>query len=122
MRGRPLVAAHREAWLAGLDRRDAMLGFSGPEFARMISESPTLLARLRELHDAREKALAESLDHDRTTARAAAAQIATVHRILFDEVLTRTARGEDDATIAREVGNVAERMFGLLESGLGALG
>ncbi|MEU0464082.1 TetR/AcrR family transcriptional regulator [Amycolatopsis sp. NPDC006131] len=122
VRGRPLVPAFRRAWRAGLERRDALLGFSGPEFARMVVESPTLLARLRELHEEREKALATALsDFDEDTARAAAAQIAGVHRLLFDEVLRRTAAGQAEPEIAAAVGRAGERMFDLLEAGLGSL-
>ncbi|MGI6874230.1 TetR/AcrR family transcriptional regulator [Amycolatopsis sp. 3B14] len=123
VRDRPLVPAFREAWFGGLERRDALLGFSGPEFARMVVESPTLLARLRELHEEREKALATALleEFDADTARAAAAQIAGVHRLLFDEVLRRTATGEQAAVVAEAVGRAGARMFDLLEAGLGAL-
>ncbi|WP_191245921.1 TetR/AcrR family transcriptional regulator [Amycolatopsis deserti] len=123
VRGRPLVAAFRRAWRAGLERRDALLGFSGPEFARMVVESPTLLARLRELHEEREKALAAALvdELDAVTARAVAAQIGSVTRLLFDEVLRRTADGEPEAQVVAAVGRAGERMFDLLESGLGSL-
>ncbi|GAB3565858.1 TetR/AcrR family transcriptional regulator [Amycolatopsis endophytica] len=126
VRGRPLVAAHRRAWFDGLERRDALLGFSGPEFAGMIVGSPTLLARLRELHEEREKALAEALhatvDVPAGVVRAAAAQIAGVYRLLFDEVLRRTAEREDEAEIVRAVEALAGQMFDLLETGLGKLG
>ncbi|MGW4590212.1 hypothetical protein ACWEKJ_23050 [Amycolatopsis thermoflava] len=89
----------------------------------MVVESPTLLARLRELHEEREKALATALleEFDADTARAAAAQIAAVHRLLFDEVLRRTATGEQAAVVAEAVGRAGARMFDLLEAGLGAL-
>ena len=122
VRGTPLVEAHRRAWFEALDRRDPLIGFAGPEFARMVLDSPTLLARLRELHEDSERVLAESLDLDEATARAAAAQIATVNRLLFHEVLRRTAKGEPAAGIAAAVGSSAGRMFALLESGLGEVG
>lgn len=122
IRGRPLVLAHRHAWFDGLARGDALLGFAGPEFARMVVASPTLLARLRELHEEREKALAESLDLPPDTARAAAVQIAGVHRALFDEVLHRIAAGAADEQVRQEVGPLGVRMFELLEAGLGVLG
>ncbi|WP_156131749.1 TetR/AcrR family transcriptional regulator [Amycolatopsis methanolica] len=123
VRDRPLVPVFREAWFGGLERRDALLGFSGPEFARMVVESPTLLARLRELHEERETALATALlaEFDPDTARAAAAQIAGVYRLLFDEVLRRTAASEPAAVVAEAVGRAGARMFDLLEAGLGSL-
>ncbi|MET9536313.1 TetR family transcriptional regulator [Streptomyces sp. NPDC006553] len=56
----PLAALRRE-FTAAIETCDPVAGFAGPEFARMIAESPTLSARLRELHDLREEALAEAL-------------------------------------------------------------
>src|SRR6478609_7896017 len=38
--GRSALAALREDYFAGLARHDAMIGFSGVEFARMITGSP----------------------------------------------------------------------------------
>ena len=48
-------------YLAAAARHDPVIGFSGQPFARMIVESPTLTARLRELHETREEALAATL-------------------------------------------------------------
>ncbi|HKS45301.1 MAG TPA: TetR/AcrR family transcriptional regulator [Amycolatopsis sp.] len=115
----PLLAAFRRHYFEALDRQDAMIGFSDPDFARMILTSPTLLARLRELHEGREKALAAALsvEFGDVAARAVAAQIATAYRVLFHEVLQRTAAGELD--IAKTVRRSARRIFDLLGSGLG---
>ncbi|MFJ9696959.1 TetR/AcrR family transcriptional regulator [Kitasatospora sp. NPDC101183] len=59
--GESALAALRRDCLAALDRQDARLGFADQAFARTIAESPALLARLRELHELGETALAEAL-------------------------------------------------------------
>ncbi|MEV7357833.1 helix-turn-helix domain-containing protein [Kitasatospora sp. NPDC091276] len=59
--GESALAALRRDCLAGLDRHDPRLGFSGPAFAHTVSDSPALVARLRELHEQSEAALAEAL-------------------------------------------------------------
>ncbi|MFF0413933.1 TetR/AcrR family transcriptional regulator [Kitasatospora sp. NPDC004745] len=59
--GESALAALRRDCLGGLDRHDPRLGFSGRAFARTITDSPALVARLRELHEQGEAALAEAL-------------------------------------------------------------
>ncbi|MEU4065957.1 helix-turn-helix domain-containing protein [Streptomyces wedmorensis] len=56
----PLAALGR-TFRAALLAHDPVVGFTGPAFARMVADSPTLTARLRELHDQREEALAAAL-------------------------------------------------------------
>ncbi|KOG28750.1 MULTISPECIES: TetR/AcrR family transcriptional regulator [Streptomyces] len=56
----PLTALGR-TFRAALLAHDPVVGFTGPAFARMVADSPTLTARLRELHDQREEALAAAL-------------------------------------------------------------
>ncbi|MFG1694988.1 TetR/AcrR family transcriptional regulator [Nonomuraea sp. NPDC049309] len=128
--GEPALAAMRREYLAALERHDAIIGFTGPAFARMIADSPTLVARLRELHDLREEALAEQLagemPGDPVGARAVAAQLAAADRLIFRELQARmlTAQDGDDATldrIAAEVAEIARRVFDLLEPSLGTL-
>src|SRR5690349_793103 len=73
--GESALAALRRDFLAALDRHDAGLGFSGRDFAAMLLGSPALLARLREIHEQREAALATALtavSGDETVARLAA--------------------------------------------------
>ncbi|WP_020667003.1 TetR/AcrR family transcriptional regulator [Amycolatopsis nigrescens] len=120
--GQSALAALRESYLDGLARRDALLGFSGPEFARMLDESPILLARLREMHEDRERALAEVLAEETrdpgVTPRAVAAQLTAAHRVLFDEVLRRTLAGEEHDRIAAAVTDSARTVFALLAPSL----
>ncbi|MFI6600919.1 TetR/AcrR family transcriptional regulator [Nonomuraea sp. NPDC050536] len=65
--GESALAAVRRAFMEALDRRDPVIGFTGREFARMIADSPTLVARLRDLHEQREAALAAVLLHELTS-------------------------------------------------------
>jgi AcrR family transcriptional regulator len=51
--GESALTALRRAFLDAVARRDAVIGFSGTGFARMITESPALVARLREFHEER---------------------------------------------------------------------
>ncbi|WP_055601237.1 TetR/AcrR family transcriptional regulator [Streptomyces aureus] len=121
----PLAALRRE-FAAAVETCDPVAGFAGPEFARMIAESPTLSARLRELHDLREEALAvalaaESPAQDPAVApRAAAALLGAAHRLLFQRIQELTLAGEPNARIAAVVAPEATYVFDLLEAGLSA--
>lgn len=123
-RGESALAALLRAYLNGVAEQDPVIGFSGPEFARMIADSPALLARLREFHDDREKALAEVLaeetgtEPDDIAPRVAAAQLAAVHRLLFEETMRRTLDGESATEIARVISMNARHAFGALEPSL----
>ncbi|NGN68712.1 TetR family transcriptional regulator [Streptomyces sp. A7024] len=123
--GESALAALRRVFLAGVERRDPVIGFAGPEFTRMIAASPTLISRLRELHERREYALCEALaaetgaDPDDITPRVAAAQLAAVHRLLFQDLVRLNIAGVGNDAIAAEVGPAAERAFDLLEPSLG---
>ncbi|WP_113700830.1 TetR/AcrR family transcriptional regulator, partial [Nonomuraea lactucae] len=48
--GESALAALRRAHLEAVRRRDPVAGFTGPRFARMVAGSPTLVARVRDLH------------------------------------------------------------------------
>ncbi|MGY0059245.1 TetR/AcrR family transcriptional regulator [Streptomyces sp. LZ34] len=130
--GESALAALRREYLAAVGRHDAVIGFSGPGFARMIADSPTLTARLRELHDRREDALAHALATDTVSAsasasasasdditpRAAAALLTAAHRTLFQHVLDLTLAGRDNQQIAASATRSAHQVFGLLEASL----
>ncbi|MFE6848164.1 TetR/AcrR family transcriptional regulator [Streptomyces sp. NPDC057686] len=100
----PLTALGRTFRTALLEH-DPVVGFTGPAFARMVADSPTLTARLRELHDQREAALAAALtaaapDHAPAIApRAAAALIAAADRLLFRRIQELTLAGCADDRI-----------------------
>ncbi|WP_189249575.1 TetR/AcrR family transcriptional regulator [Streptosporangium pseudovulgare] len=122
--GESALAALRREFMAAVERHDAVTGFSGPDFARMIADSPTLTARLRELHELREDALARVLAADTEAApgdltpRAAAALLTTAHRTLFQQVMDLSLAGRDNREIAAVVAGAAHRVFDLLEPSL----
>ncbi|KAF0835836.1 TetR/AcrR family transcriptional regulator [Nocardia caishijiensis] len=122
--GQSALAALRGAYLAAVVDQDPVIGFSGAPFAKMITDSPALTARLREFHDEREAALARALAEetgaasDEITPRVAAAQLAGVHRVLFEEILRRTLAGESGDEIATALADYAEVAFDALEPGL----
>ncbi|GAA0940334.1 MULTISPECIES: TetR/AcrR family transcriptional regulator [Streptomyces violaceusniger group] len=123
--GESALTALRRAYLAAVERHDPVVGFSSPEFARMLADSPTLTARLRELHDQREEALADALTTataatpDDPTPRAAAALLTAAHRTLFHHVQTLTRAGHPTEEIATAATRSAEKVFDLLEPSLG---
>ncbi|MEU8144274.1 TetR family transcriptional regulator [Nonomuraea sp. NPDC048901] len=122
--GESALAALRREFLAGVERHDAVIGFSSQGFARMISDSPTLTARLRDLHDQREEALAQVIATDTAsapgdlTARAAAALLGAAHRTLFEHIMDLTRQGQSNRQIAATVTRSAHQVFGLLEVSL----
>ncbi|GAA2088867.1 TetR/AcrR family transcriptional regulator [Actinomadura alba] len=123
--GESALAALRRAYLAAVARHDPVIGFSGADFARMVTSSQALLARLREFHEQREEALALVLAEESGTdthdvrARTAAAQLGGAHRVLFNETLRRTLRGERDQEIAAALTAAVGTAFDLLEPALG---
>jgi AcrR family transcriptional regulator len=123
--GESALAALRRDYFAALDRRDAAIGFSGQIFVQMITESPALLARLREIHEDREAAVAAVLASetgvgpDAIAPRAAAAYLAATHRVLFAAVFRRTLAGEENDRIAASMADVARQAFDLLTPSLG---
>ena len=126
--GQSALGALREAYFDALERRDALLGFSGPSFAGLVLGSPTLVARLREIDEQREHALADALAGEGTAAGQpggdpppllVAAQLNATHRVLFHEVLRRTAGGESKDQVAGGLEPLARQAFDLLEPALG---
>ncbi|MEV5312652.1 TetR/AcrR family transcriptional regulator [Streptomyces sp. NPDC052610] len=122
--GESALAALRRAFLAAAAEHNPVIGFSGLPFARMITDSPALVARLREFHDAREKALARALAEetgvppDDIRPRVAATLLGGVHRLLFEETLRLTLDGRDNDEIARTVTDQARTAFATLEPSL----
>lgn len=123
--GQSALAALRHAYLTAVAAQSQLIGFSGEPFARMIADSPALTARVREFHDDRQVALATALATETgagpgdITPRVAAAQLASVQRVLFDEITRRTLDGESATEIATVLTRDAEIAFDALEPGLG---
>lgn len=118
----------------------ATAGFLGLDITRMIADSPTLTARLRELHEQREAALADALsepaeqvdradraartgrDGSGLATRAVAAHFATAHRVLFHRVQELTLAGERPETVVEVVTEEGRQVFDLLAPSFGDYG
>ncbi|MEW2252703.1 TetR/AcrR family transcriptional regulator [Streptomyces sp. NPDC006975] len=122
--GESALAALRRAFEDSVTARDPVAGFSGPAFARMVTDSPTLTACLRNLHDQRERALGDALaaavgaSSDDITVQTAAGLLGAVHRILFQRIQDLTLAGHADDEIAETVTEEAAGAFGMLEPAL----
>jgi AcrR family transcriptional regulator len=122
--GETALVALRRAFMAAVAAQDPVAGFAGPEFSRMIAESPTLSTCLRGLHDQREDALAEVLAEatgtpaDDITPHTAAALLGAVHRVLFRRIQELTLAGRANPEIAAVLEEEATRAFDLLEPAL----
>ncbi|MGC4986772.1 TetR/AcrR family transcriptional regulator [Streptomyces sp. DT193] len=120
----PLAALGR-TFRAALLEHNPVVGFTGPAFARMVADSPTLTARLRELHDQREAALAAALTAatpDPTPAiapRAAAALIAAADRLLFRRIQELTLTGHTNDQIETTLLPETDHLRTLLDTALG---
>ncbi|WP_043619586.1 TetR/AcrR family transcriptional regulator [Nonomuraea candida] len=117
--GESALAALRSAFMEAAGRQDPMLGFTRDGFGRMIVESPTLVARLRELLEQREEALARVLaaeTGDRgLVPQVAAAQLAAPYRVLLGRIMELTLAGLDNARITELVTESAREAFDLME-------
>ncbi|MET8052221.1 MULTISPECIES: TetR/AcrR family transcriptional regulator [unclassified Streptosporangium] len=125
--GESALEALRRDFLDALDTRHHRYGFheGSDAFTRMVAESPSLNARIREMNEAREQALARTLadeadaDPDDLTPAFAAAQICAVLRGLMVHAVQRMLAGETLDAIAPDLRRQAECAFELLESGIG---
>ena len=95
---------------------------------RVITESPALLAREREVFARYTDSLAALIAKEIRAApgaiepRVVASALIDVHRILIDYVRERTLAGASAREVAIEVRAKAKRAFALLEKGLGDYG
>jgi AcrR family transcriptional regulator len=114
----PLDAVRRD-YLDAVARQDVTLGFSRVAFARMIENSPVLLSALSDFMHQREVALAAVLRDDEgldeVMALFRAAQLGSVHRILFADARHRTLAGQTRDEIAAVMAVAATRMFDALK-------
>ncbi|MFI6039186.1 TetR/AcrR family transcriptional regulator [Streptomyces sp. NPDC051315] len=126
--GESALGALRRAFTDALAAHDPVAGFTGPDFARMVADSPTLTICVRGLHDRREEALAEALAQaedvpgDDITIRTAAGLLGAVHRMLFQRIQCLTLAGRTVQEIETIVASEATRAFDLLEPSVGSLG
>lgn len=135
--GESLLAAIRRDYAERIAAGDVTVGPPTAAFARMLAASGVLAARFREISDLRERALADAIAAEMTgtaaTAgnetgtgdphhRIVAAQLASVHRVLFTHAAARVLAGQPPEDIRRALAAAAERAFDLLEPSLGGYG
>ncbi|WP_217696717.1 TetR/AcrR family transcriptional regulator [Micromonospora avicenniae] len=122
--GEPVPDALRRRYQDAVARREAVVGFAGAPFVQLVEESPALTARLRELFELRERALAAQLAGepatagDDLTARLLAAQLAGAYRVLFHEAFRLVRGGHDEGHLAEALAQAGSRAFDLLASGV----
>lgn len=124
--GESLLAAVRRDYAQRIAAGDVILGPPTAAFARMIRDSHALTGRGREIAELRELALGDVIAAetgvDDPQQRLVAAQLASVHRVLFAESARRILAGEPRDEISRMLAVAAGRAFDLLEPSLGGYG
>jgi AcrR family transcriptional regulator len=124
--GESLLAAIRRDYAERIAAGDVTLGVPTATFARMVQNSPVLTSRGREIADLREQALADAIAAetgvDDAQQRIVAAQLASVHRVLFAEGARRILAGQPRNEICQVLAVAARRAFELLEPSLGGYG
>ena len=109
-----------------LTKQDAEARKRLVELTRMITESPALLARERDIFERYTRSLAALLAEETGAAAddaepwVAANALIGVHRALLDHVRRRIVAGTPNARINRELRSQAERALATLEHGLGS--
>jgi hypothetical protein len=121
--GESLLAAIRRDYAEAVARTEVTLGITGRRFARMVDGSPVLTGRIREILDQREAALADAIAaetrQDDIMHRVVAAQLASVHRVLYWAGSRLSLAGQSRAEVRDALGAAAERAFDLLAPALG---
>jgi AcrR family transcriptional regulator len=121
--GESLLAAIRRDYAERIAAGDVTLGPPTPAFARMVRSSHVLTSRFREIADLAEQALGDAIAAETGTddpqQRIVAAQLASVHRVLFAEGARRILAGQPREEICQVLAAAARRAFDLLEPSLG---
>jgi AcrR family transcriptional regulator len=121
--GESLLAAIRRDYAGRLAAGDAV---PTAAFARMVDGSHVLTSRSREIADLREQALGDAIAVETGTddprQRIVAAQLASVHRVLFAEASRRVLDGQPRDEIGRLLAAAARQAFDMLEPSLGSYG
>ncbi|MGK5743048.1 TetR/AcrR family transcriptional regulator [Micromonospora sp. URMC 103] len=116
--GEPVRDALRRRYAEAVARREALVGFAGAPFVRLLEDSPALSGRLRELFELREDALAAQLAAETPgndlTARLVAAQLAGAYRVLFGEAFRLIRAGHDEEQVAEILAEAGTHAFDLL--------
>jgi AcrR family transcriptional regulator len=121
--GESLLAAIRRDYAERIAAGDAV---PTAAFARMVRGSHVLTSRSREIADLREQALGDAIAAetgvDDAQQRIVAAQLASVHRVLFAEGARRVLAGQPRDEVCQLLTAAARRAFDLLEPSLGGYG
>jgi len=121
--GETPLSALRGWYLAAVRRGDATVGVAGRDFVGLVTGSARLSARLREIHDERERALAAALTaesrRDRVTPHVAAAVLAGTLRVLFDEAHRLILADTTGRRLTAALSRAGTRGFDLLAPSLG---
>ena len=124
--GASYLAAIRRDYAERIVAGDVTLGVPTPTFARMVRGSHVLMSRGREIEDLRERALGDAIaaetGHDDSQRRIIAAQLASVHRVLFAEGTDQVLAGHPREQIYSALDAAARQAFDLLEPSLGGYG
>jgi AcrR family transcriptional regulator len=124
--GEGLLAAIRRDYAGRIAAGDVTLGPPTAAFARMVQGSHVLTSRGREIADLTEQALGDAIaaetGADDPQQRIVAAQLASVHRVLFAEGARRSLAGQPRDEIRQVLAAAAHRAFDLLEPSLGGYG
>ena len=124
--GESLLAAIRRDYAERIAAGDVTLGPPTAAFARLVRGSHVLTSRAREITDLCEQALGDAIAAetgvDDVLQRVVAAQLASVHRVLFAEAAGRALAGQPREEICQALAAAASRAFDLLEPSLGGYG
>ncbi|MEV0398830.1 TetR family transcriptional regulator [Actinoallomurus sp. NPDC050550] len=124
--GESLLAAIRRDYAERIAAGDATLGVPTASFARMVRNSHVLTGRALEIADLCERALGDAIAAetgvDDARQRIVAAQLASVHRVLFAEGTRHSLAGRPHDEIFQVLAAEAGRAFDLLEPSLGGYG
>ena len=124
--GESLLAAIRRDYAERIAAGDVTLGPPDATFARIVGSSHALTSRAREIADLCEEALGDAIAAETGTddpqQRIVAAQLASVHRVLFAEASRRILAGQPRDEIRQVLAAAAHRAFDLIEPSLGGYG
>lgn len=124
--GESLLTAIRRDFAERIAAGDVTLGIPTVTFARMVRSSHLLSSRGREIADLAEQALGDAIAAetgvDDPQQRIAAAQLTSVHRVLFAEGARRVLAGQSRDEVCQVLAAAARRAFELLEPSLGDYG
>ena len=124
--GESLHTPIRRDYAGRIAAGDVTLGPPTAAFARLVLGSHVLTSRAREIEDLREQALGDAIaaetGQDDVQQRIVAAQLASVHRVMFAEAARRILAGQPRGEIRRALAAAARQAFDLLQPSLGSYG